>query len=189
MEIKLPNVRLAFPNLFRPQSVQGSDPKYGASFLIDPDTKAGSKLVAQIEDAMVEVANAKWGDKADKILKGLKKQGRVCLRDGDEKAEYDGFEGMMFVSATNAAKPTVTDRDPNEELTQADGKPYGGCFVYGYIELWAQDNDYGKRINASLKGVQFYKDGDAFSGGGVAKVEDFEDLSDLGEDDEDDDLA
>ena len=36
------------------------------------------------------------------------------------------------------------------------------------VELWAQDNNYGKRINASLAGVQFAKDGEAFAGGTVA---------------------
>ena len=30
------------------------------------------------------------------------------------------------------------------------------------IDLWAQDNKYGKRINASLTHVQFVKDGDQF---------------------------
>ncbi|MDQ9777799.1 DUF2815 family protein, partial [Acinetobacter baumannii] len=44
-------------------------------------------------------------------------------------------------------------------------------------ELWCQDNNYGKRINASLRGVQFLKDGEAFAGGGIASEDDFEDLS------------
>jgi hypothetical protein len=45
------------------------------------------------------------------------------------------------------------------------------------VEIWAQDNNYGKRINASLKGVQFVRDGDAFAGGGAASPDEFEDLS------------
>lgn len=39
------------------------------------------------------------------------------------------------------------------------------------------DNNFGKRINASLGGVQFYRDGDAFAGGGVASEDDFDDVS------------
>ncbi|EOA7521129.1 ssDNA-binding protein, partial [Escherichia coli] len=35
----------------------------------------------------------------------------------------------------------------------------------------------GKRINASLGGVQFLRDGDAFAGGGVASADDFDDIS------------
>ena len=45
------------------------------------------------------------------------------------------------------------------------------------LELWAQDNNYGKRVNATLMGVQFFRDGDAFAGGGVASEEDFDDVS------------
>jgi hypothetical protein len=39
------------------------------------------------------------------------------------------------------------------------------------------DNNYGKRINATLLGVQFYRDGDSFVGGGVASVDDFDVVS------------
>ena len=45
------------------------------------------------------------------------------------------------------------------------------------IELWAQDNSFGKRVNASLRGVQFLKDGDAFAGGGAASDDEFDDLA------------
>ena len=36
------------------------------------------------------------------------------------------------------------------------------------LDIWAQDNQYGKKVNAQLQGVQFFKDGDAFAGGGKA---------------------
>jgi hypothetical protein len=49
--------------------------------------------------------------------------------------------------------------------------------VVAIVELWAQDNSWGKRINATLKGVQFYQDGEAFAGGVSASADDFEDLS------------
>ena len=45
------------------------------------------------------------------------------------------------------------------------------------IDIWAQDNNFGKRVNASLGGVQFLRDGDAFAGGGVAAPDDFDDIS------------
>lgn len=182
MIVKLNSVRLAFPNLFRPKPVQGSDPKYSASFLIDP--KAQKALVAELEEAMEQVAEAKWGDKAEGILKTLKKQDRVFLRDGNDKSQYVGFEGMLYAAATNDTRPLVVDAKRNE-LSQADGKPYAGCYVNTSIEIWAQDNDFGKRINASLRGVQFAKDGDAFSGSAPASAEEFDDLSEGAEDEDD----
>ena len=54
------------------------------------------------------------------------------------------------------------------------------------IEAWAQDNGFGKRINASLGGVQFVKDGAAFVGGQAVAASAFDDL---GVDEEADDLV
>jgi hypothetical protein len=42
------------------------------------------------------------------------------------------------------------------------------------IDVWAQDNNYGKRVNASLRGVKFARDGEPFAGGGAATEDDFE---------------
>ena len=62
-------------------------------------------------------------------------------------------------------------------LTEQHGKPYSGCYVNAFVEFWTQDNNYGKRVNATLLGVQFYRDGESFSGGGVADTDDFDDLT------------
>jgi hypothetical protein len=80
------------------------------------------------------------------------------------------------VSARSATRPLVIDKDKSP-LTEQDGKPYAGCFVNASVELWPQDNNYGKRVNASLRGVQFFRDGDAFAGGGAASEDEFDDLA------------
>ena len=49
--------------------------------------------------------------------------------------------------------------------------------VNATVNVWAQDNKYGKRVNAQLLGVQFYADGDSFGGGAVGSVDDFDDLA------------
>jgi hypothetical protein len=103
----------------------------------------------------------------------------VCFHKGAKTNSsgevYEGFEGTFHLNASNKVRPTVIDRN-KAQLTQADGRPYGGCYVNMLVEIWAQDNNFGKRVNASLKGVQFVKDGDAFAGGTVASPDDFEDL-------------
>ena len=73
----------------------------------------------------------------------------------------------MFISAANKKRPTVVDRD-NSPLTSEDGKPYSGCYVDGVVRLWWQDNQFGKRINASLEVVRFRKDGEAFGAAPVS---------------------
>ncbi len=49
------------------------------------------------------------------------------------------------------------------------------------IDLWCQANNFGKRINATLVGVQFAADGDAFSGAAPASPDDFDSVEDDGE--------
>lgn len=174
MKIKLQNVRLAFPQLFEAKTVNGEgEPAFSATFLMEPDHPA----IAELRAAFEKVGKEKWGAKWPNVKKEIEAKDRLCLHDGDTKADYAGFEGNLFVSSRNKTRPLVIDRDKSP-LTAADGKPYAGCYVHASIELWCQDNAYGKRINASLRGVQFYKDGDAFAGGGVASEDEFDDIED-----------
>lgn len=173
MKVKLKNVRLSFPQLFEAKTVNGEGkPAFSAAFLIEPK----DPQVTAINAAIDAVAKEKWGVKAEANLKVMRTADKVCLHSGDLKANYDGFEGMLYVSARNALRPLVIDADKSM-LTEQDGKPYAGCYVNASIELWAQDNSYGKRVNATLMGVQFYKDGESFTSGGVADTDDFDDLT------------
>ena len=173
MKVKLTNVRLAFPVLFEARTVNGEGkPAFSASFLLDP----ADPQVKALNQAIEQVAKDKWGAKAEAILKQMRAQDKVALHDGDLKANYDGFPGNLYVSARSATRPLVIDKDKSP-LTEQDGKPYAGCFVNASIELWPQDNNYGKRVNASLRGVQFFRDGDHFAGGGAASEDEFDDIS------------
>jgi hypothetical protein len=173
MIVKLKNVRLSFPELFEAKTVNGEGkPAFSAVFLINPK----DPQIEVLNKAIEAVAKESWGAKADATLKTIRTADKTCLHSGDLKANYDGFEGMMYVSARNALRPLVVDVN-KAPLTAEDGKPYAGCYVNASIELWVQDNNYGKRINATLRGVQFYKDGESFAGGGVASEDDFEDLT------------
>jgi len=174
MKITLKNVRLAFAqNLFEAGTVAGEGkPAFSSTFLLSPEDPQVKAINATIES----VATEKWGAKSKDILKQMRAQDKTCLHNGDTKATYAGFPGNMFVPARNPLRPTVVDRDKTP-LVASDGKPYSGSYVNAVLELWAQDNKYGKRINATLMGVQFYADGEAFSGGGVASDDDFDDVS------------
>lgn len=170
--IMLKNVRLAFPNLFEPSTVAGEgEPRYSAALILSPDHPQIKEIQAKIKAVAVD----KWKDKADAQLTALNKTGKVALHDGDEKPNYDGFPGNMFVSASakQSARPTVINNDKTP-LTERDGKIYAGCYVNVSLDFWAQDNGYGKRINAQLRGVQFLRDGDAFSAGRPADSDEFE---------------
>jgi hypothetical protein len=178
MIVKISNARLAFPALFKPAQFAGNqgEPKFSATFLIPKSDAQVKGIKAIIQNVAVE----KWADKGAKILEELTKGDRICLHDGDNKDQYDGFSGCMSINASNKLAPKILDRDRNI-LSEDNGKPYAGCYVNASVDIWAQDNQYGKRINATLRGVQFVKDGDAFVGGGPVNDDEFEDLADTGE--------
>lgn len=173
MDMTITNARLSFPHLFEP-AAESNQPNakmvYSASFLLKKD----DPTINKIREAIYKTAEEKWGEKANGILMKLYANNLVCLRDGDLK-DYDGYEGCMFVASKNKNRPLLIDRD-RSILGQSDGKPYAGCYVNAKVSFWAQDNQYGKRINCSLLGVQFVKHGDSFTGARVAATDDFEDL-------------
>lgn len=168
--------RLSFPDLFEAVQYQGTGPhNFRASFLIDP----ASQYKAAIDGAIQAVAKDKWGAKAGAILPTLVGNSqKCCFVDGATKA-YDGYAGNWALTATRPlekGRPLILDQQ-KQPLVAADGKPYAGCYVNASVEFWAQDNSYGKGIRCTLLGVQFARDGDAFSAGSVANPDDFEDIA------------
>lgn len=188
MRIMIRDVRLAFPSIFKQSAPKaGGELAFSASFLLSKT----HKQIPELKAAFKTLAKEKWGAKADAVLKALEAADKTALHNGDSKTEYEGFEGNHFISARSKVRPTVFDQQ-RQELTEADGKPYSGCYVNVSLELWAQDNSYGKRINAQLRGVQFLRDGDAFAGGArPADADEFDEIGAEGTDEagEDDDLT
>lgn len=170
--VKLKNVRLSFPNLHTPKGFAGdpkSKPAYSATFLLNKKTHAAE--IAAINKATEHAIKEEWKGKAPA---GLKR----CLRDGSEKADTDGYgDDVMFVAARND-KPVFIVDQKLQKLDASSGKPYAGCYVNAVIRLWAQDNQYGKRINASLGNVQMVRDGEPFGEAARAPEQDFEEVDD-----------
>jgi hypothetical protein len=156
-KIQLKAVRLSFPSLFQPGSFGGeSTGKYEATFVLDK--KDHADVIKQIQtaaDAMMKEA-----------FKGKIPADKVCLKDGDEMARPE-FEGKMTIKASTKKRPLVIDRDKSP-ITEDDNKVYAGCYVNVILSLWAQNNQYGKRINAQLDGVQFCRDGEPFGDSGIS---------------------
>lgn len=156
-QILLTNVRLSYPNLFKPYAMEeGQEPKYSASLILDK--RAHSSLIKKLDKLIDEHVQKFWGGKVPRsALKG------VCLRDGMEKADKDGYgEEVVFVPASSTRRPTVVDRNKQIPLVETDGRPYAGCYVNAIVSLWKQDNKWGKRVNANLSVVQFVRDGEPF---------------------------
>lgn len=173
MKLSLKNVRIAFPVLFTPKADEKGVLKFGASFIFAEDHPAHK----MIKDASQEVGKAKWGAKWPSIEKQIAAKDRMALHDGDIKEQYDGYAGNLFINTSNKVRPLAIDRDKSA-LQESDGRIYAGCYVNANVELWAQDNEHGKAINCSLRGVQFSSDGEAFAAGGAASEDEFDEVED-----------
>lgn len=164
-------VRLAFPAIYEPKAMPNdpnSKPAYGGKLIIKP----GGANAKALEDAMRQVAkeHPKYGSNWETILEDLIKKDRVCYVQGPYKDKNgdprDGFEGMHYLSGRNEKlKPTVKDRFNQTVAEGHPGAPYAGCGVHAAVDIWAQDNGYGRRINCSFQGIMFAADGPAFGGG------------------------
>lgn len=161
-KIKLKNVRLSFPSLFHMAEFGGeSTGKYEATAVLD-----------KVEHAdLIESIDSQIKQMMKNDLKSKLSAEKLCFKDGDDLGRPE-FEGKMTLKASTKKRPVVIDRDKSP-LAEEDNKPYAGCYVNMIVSLWAQDNKYGKRINAQLDGVQFYADGEPFGDAGIS-VDEFE---------------
>lgn len=157
MKIKIPSARLSFPSLFQMASFGGeSTGKFEATFILDK--KEHAKVIAEIEAVIGKLQKDE--------LKGKVASDKVCLKDGDEMDRPE-YAGKMTIKASTKKRPLVINRDKTP-ISEDDNIVYAGCYVNGIVTLWAQNNQYGKRINAQLDGVQFVRDGEPFGDGGIS---------------------
>lgn len=200
----LPNVRLAFANLWRPgkdraaadgNTIKG---KYGAQGIWAPGSDA-DKIARQ---AFMEAATAKWGQNGVNVIRALSKD-KKALRVGNEMLDKsgairDGYKDMFYIAAYNAAPPAIAAHklfNGKPVLIGEDGrayqngvaidvpfeifKPYAGCYVNLKVDIYAMDSapPQGKSINATLLGVQYAGKGDAFGSGGPGTADGFGDVA------------
>lgn len=179
-ELMLMRVGIGFPAVAEPQAIGDGKPAYGGKLIIDP--KENADIVRALDKTIREVAIEKWKDKAEEILQFLEEDDKICFRRKPYRSKktgkvFEGFEGMYSLSTRHETTvPTVVDMT-GQEIFDKDAKRaliYSGCRVHAKVEIWAQDNQYGRRINATLTGVMFSAHGQRFGGGsGPASAKDF----------------
>jgi len=184
--VYLKNVRLSYPHLHKRQKAnEDADPKFSASFLIDPTTKDGKANIKQIEAAIVAAKEKEgWGDKI-KI-----KENRCCFFDGNDNTDDEGtvkagYEDMMVIKASNAENFRLVAR--NRKDVDPDNSPfYGGCMVECFLNLFGTKKGGSPGVFASLDGVRFMDDGEPF---GKTQIGDDEWDDDDDDDDDDDPMG
>lgn len=179
MDVMLKDVRLSFPVLFTPKEYKPGDgkPRFSATFLIEPGSENDKAIEAAIEQAAAET----FGAKAKALIASMRPQSnKFAYGDGDLK-EYDGYEGMKYLACHAKVRPGVFDNiaDPATGkarviTSEAEGRPYAGCYVNAKVSIYAQKGE-NPGIRASFTGIQFFRDGDAFSGAKPASADEFSD--------------
>lgn len=182
--ILLRDVRLSFDVLGEPEAFQGKGkPRWSATFLVP----ASDPQKAMVDKVLEEVAVEKWAAKAKThLLNILPDPKGCCWMDGARKA-YDGYEGNFALSThrpQDKGRPIVMDNDkspiyqPNNELYPGKaGRIFAGCYVDAQVELWAQDNENGKGLRATLLVIQRRRTGDSFGGGTVPTADAFGEIT------------
>jgi hypothetical protein len=169
------NVRCSFPQLWH-EDDKGNGDVFSRSItiLLDPEDPAHAAHIAEIKGAIADVMKDK--PKIAAVVK--KKPERVCLRPGDRDEFPDGHK---MVKATSRNKILVLHKN-GTKATEDDDPIYSGCRVNVKLDFWGQDNQYGKRINATVLAVQFAGDDESFDGAYVSEetaADGFESLDDL----------
>lgn len=186
MDVKIYG-QLSFPALAKPETPPNSTRKrYSASILVDKDSKWHTDII----NAMKEVGKAKWGEKFnDKMWRRITSDAKQCFYTDGELKDYSGYDGK-FVAAAHTNLPAERPSCFNQRREKLGDEEierlfYPGCYVYAIISIWAQDNQHGTAIRASLSGIQFAKDGERFSSVKVADesafdvLEEAEDVADV----------
>ena len=133
---------------------QGGTEYYGLQLLMDPDSEAARHIEATVE-AVREGAQL-----------GKVKADRLCISDGDD-TDYKSHQGKLVLRASLRAskgRPHTID-NLCKPVVAEDNLIYSGATVRCKVNVWAQDNKWGKRVNAELLAVQFIAHGDPMGGG------------------------
>lgn len=173
--IMLKNVRVSFPHLFKRPTINGEEGKCGAALMLHNEDNA--KIIAKLKSEIEGLCKTRF---KGRVLPGDK----LCLRPGEDRgrAEYDGHH---VLSANSKDRPFVISNDGRGVISEeADSPIYAGCYVNAKIRLWAQDNQFGKRINCELVAIQFARDGEPLDGSYVSAEQAVEGFDVTGGDDD-----
>lgn len=175
-------VRFSYAHVFEPASIEGSEPKYSVSILIDKKDKATLSRVKAAVEAAKQAGLSKFGGKVPANLK-------LPVRDGDTEREDDPvYAGKYFINANAKTKPGIVDKGGNPIIDTTEF--YSGCYGHASITFYAFNTSGNKGIACGLNNIMKTRDGESL-GGRASAEDDFADLIDSGfgsDDDDDDDI-
>ena len=156
--------RFSYLHCWEPDSVNGGDPKYSVSAIIQKnDAKTVNAIKKAIERAKQE-SMSKWGGKIPPNLK-------TPLRDGDiDRPDDEAYAGCYFLNANSRQAPQVVDANVQPILDQSE--VYSGCYGKISVTFYGYNSNGNRGIAAGLGNIQKLKDGESL-GGRTTAADDF----------------
>lgn len=155
--------RLFYAHIWEPDSVNGSEPKYSVSCIIDKDDKDTIVKIQKAIERAKEEGKGKWGGKIPANLK-------TPLRDGDiDRPEDEAYSEAMFLNANSRQAPQVVDKKVQPILDQSE--VYSGCYGRVSVTFYAYNSNGNKGIAAGLGNVQKLREGEPLGSRANAKDE------------------
>ena len=192
MKIILREFVLSFHDLWQPKSIAGGEPKYSATLIARPDSsfKYDGKInpAKAIAAAVKKVREEKWPDLNEVAAKKIKvwcwnkadgstTREQYVDKEGNYWAGMDG-NAWYFSAAKRADQApdgiTVLDQK-RRPLTKAQGLLYSGCVVNAVVDIYANERQDGRTLNASLEGIQLVRKGEPLGFKPIVAAEEFDD--------------
>ncbi len=173
--IKLKNVRLSYPCIWRPKKFgtnPNKEPTFQATALLDPSDKEHAKMISAIKQSFIAICKEAFGGH-----KGVKRPFGLADKH-PKKKEYNGYKGMFWLDMSNDAnnRPTLCNR-LRQDLVEGDGVLYAGCYINTNPTLWTWEHETGgEGVSANLRIIQFVKDGEPFGNAPARAEEELEDV-------------
>lgn len=154
--------RLSYANVWEPQSINGSEPKYSVSVIIPKSDKATIQKIQQAVEQAKQEAISKFGGKIPANLK-------LPLRDGDiDRPDDEAYANSYFINCNSKQKPQVVDQQVQPILDQAE--VYSGCYGRVSVTFYGFNSNGNRGVAAGLGNIQKLKDGEPL--GGRVRAED-----------------
>lgn len=174
--ITVQDVRISYPHLDKPWSKKETETKRWSCTAILPLATHKAAIDA-VYDHATDLVKAAF--KGKDIADNLK-----FIRDGGPTKKPEYADSWIVVAGESEKKPVILNPDKTK-MKQEDIKPTfrAGHFIDLLIDPWIQDNEHGKRANASLRSVRYRREGPEISDSGISEdeaISSFEDDEDGG---------
>lgn len=156
-------VRFSYANVWKPVSVQGSEPKFSCCVLIPKTAENLTNICKKAINAAASV-----GVENNKFPKTLVDKGglRIPIRDGDQEYENGSrgpeYQGHWFINTSNANQPGILDKYKVAVIDESEF--YSGCHGYIHINFFPYNTAGNKGVGASLQHLMKTVDDDRLDG-------------------------